>query len=94
MSLFREATAESLNIIFSGFDTIVEMAADHAFKGQPLLKMLSGYIAGGISDEALSVLQRGRIVDTASTDAPTLAMLGSISSNEGQFTLRVKAICP
>ena len=87
----KEATTESLNLIFSAFDVIVGMAADAALKGKPLLKILTGYIAGNISDEALSVLQRGRIVGTGSIEAPTLSMLGFIPSDD--FELRVRAIC-
>lgn len=87
------ATSESLNIIFSGFDTLVGAATDAAFKGQPLLKLLSGYIAGSISDEALAVLQSGRIVGQGSADASTLWMLGSIFSPGGEFELQVRTIC-
>lgn len=87
------ATNESLNIIFSGFDTLVGAATDAAFKGQPLLKLLSGYVVGSISDEALAVLQSGRIVGQGSADASTLWMTGSIYSPGGDFELQVKTIC-
>jgi len=89
----KAATTESLNVIFSGFDTLVDAAADAAFKGRPLLQFLSGYIIGSISDEALAVLQSGRIVGQGSADASTLWMLGSISSPGGGFDLRVTTIC-
>lgn len=89
----KAATRESLDIVFAGFDALVEAAADAAFKEQPLLKMLSGYIAGNISDEALAILQSGRIVGQGAADASTLWMLGEISSPGGEFDLRVATIC-
>lgn len=89
----KAATTESLNVIFSGFDTLVDAAAEAAFKGRPLLQFLSGYIIGSISDEALAVLQSGRIVGQGTAEASTLWMLGSITSPGGGFELRMTTIC-
>jgi hypothetical protein len=85
-----EATSESLNIIFSAFNVLVDAAADAALKKQPLLKVLAGYVANNISDEALAILQRGRIVGQIKVEAPTL-VLGAIPAEE--FTLSVQPIC-